>query len=313
MNLIALVILSAGVLVYLVSLPLVYRKIPMNYFYGIRIPAAFESDERWYEINAYGGRQMTTWSWLIIAAGLVGLFIPRNAVPFYTPISTVVVLLAVLIPVIRVTRWARRLPPLESSDSSTSPTVPEEIASRSETSKQSIFCMKKTLVPAIVLGVLCVGYVIFIADSAKLLPERVATHFGANGQPNGWMERQTYLHFISILGLSLAFLMAGLGFVLGMMQARLKPAATRAGTTTKRLNQNVSWLCGDMLWLACLILCFIAGTHYLTIEANRSHPAQLPMISLAILMAAFGAGMISWTLLLIFHLTRKSRSPSAVN
>jgi hypothetical protein len=45
------------VLLFGLSLPLVLRKAPMNEFYGIRIPAAFESKQRWYDINAYGGRQ----------------------------------------------------------------------------------------------------------------------------------------------------------------------------------------------------------------------------------------------------------------
>jgi uncharacterized membrane protein len=305
---IALVTLSVGVLVYLVSLPLVYRKVPMNYFYGFRIPAAFESDERWYEINAYGGRQMAAWSWLIVAAGVVGFFMPRDTIPIYTPASTFVILLAVLIPIIRITRWARRLPPSEASLSNVSQVIPEGFAPTSETSNRHVFLMKRTLIPALVLLLLCVGYVVFVANSASQLPERVATHFGGDGRPNGWMERQSYLHFIAILGLALAFLMAGLGFVLGIMQVRLKPAVRRGTPSTKRLNQNLSWLSGDMLWLACLMLGFIAGTHYLTLEANRSHPAQLSMSSLAILVAGFGAGMIGWTLLLVFHLMRKSES-----
>lgn len=312
MNFIALAILSVGLLTFFVSLPLVYRKIPMNYLYGIRIPAAFESDERWYEINAYGGRQMATWSGLIIATGVVGFFIPRDAVPIYTPASTVVILMAVLIPIIRITRWARRLPPLEAGLSNKSQVIPEAFATAPETSQQHVFLMRRTLIPAFVLLLLCMGYVMFVAGSASLLPERVATHFGANGQPNGWMDRQSYLHFITILGLALAFLMAGLGFVLGMMQTRLKPAVRRAGPSSKRPNQNLSWLCGDMCWLACLVLCLIAGTHYLTIEANRSHPVRLPMSSLTILMAAFGVGMIVWIILLVFHLMKKPNHHSLV-
>jgi hypothetical protein len=46
-----------GVLLFGLSLPLVLRKVPMNDLYGIRIPAALESEQRWYDINAYGGRQ----------------------------------------------------------------------------------------------------------------------------------------------------------------------------------------------------------------------------------------------------------------
>ena len=58
MTTIALVTLLSGILIFILSLPLISRKIPMNGGYGIRIPAAFESEQRWYDINAYGGRQL---------------------------------------------------------------------------------------------------------------------------------------------------------------------------------------------------------------------------------------------------------------
>jgi hypothetical protein len=44
MTTVAITILLSGVLIFLLSLPMIYRKVPMNHFYGVRIPAAFESD-----------------------------------------------------------------------------------------------------------------------------------------------------------------------------------------------------------------------------------------------------------------------------
>ena len=46
----------SGVLIIGISIPLVKRKIKMNRFYGFRIRKAFESDEIWYDLNAYGGK-----------------------------------------------------------------------------------------------------------------------------------------------------------------------------------------------------------------------------------------------------------------
>jgi hypothetical protein len=62
MSVVALVILASGLLAFFLSLPLAYRKAPMNHFYGFRIEEAFESTQRWYDINAFGGRQMAAWS-----------------------------------------------------------------------------------------------------------------------------------------------------------------------------------------------------------------------------------------------------------
>lgn len=103
-------ILSAGVLILLVSLPLKYRKIPMNRVYGIRIKASFESEQRWYDINAYGGSCMAAWSWPIIIAGVVGFFIPFKYIAFYGLGSAVVALFAAIVPLIQVLRMSRRPP-----------------------------------------------------------------------------------------------------------------------------------------------------------------------------------------------------------
>lgn len=56
---------------FLLSLPLIFRKVPMNHFNGIRLRASFESEERWYDINAYGGRQLAAcseWGYRITVA-----------------------------------------------------------------------------------------------------------------------------------------------------------------------------------------------------------------------------------------------------
>src|SRR3954467_10461069 len=100
--------LITGLLLFLISLPLVYRKIPMNGAYGIRIRGAFESDQRWYDINAYGGRLLARWSWLIVATGVAGFFVPQSDSSIYPLVSVAVTLLAVLIPVIQISRWSRK-------------------------------------------------------------------------------------------------------------------------------------------------------------------------------------------------------------
>ena len=73
-TIVALAIMSGGLLMFFISLPLIYRKIPMNHLYGIRIPASFKSEQSWYDINAYGGRKLAACSWIITGAGIVGFW-----------------------------------------------------------------------------------------------------------------------------------------------------------------------------------------------------------------------------------------------
>src|SRR5687767_14650597 len=96
---IALTILISGLLIFLICLPLIYRKVPMNSTYGIRIAAAFKSEQRWCDINAYGGRCLAAWSWLIIATGAAGFFVSPEQKETYAFGSVAVAVLSVAIPV----------------------------------------------------------------------------------------------------------------------------------------------------------------------------------------------------------------------
>jgi uncharacterized membrane protein len=57
-------ILACNAFFVLVSLPLVFRKVPRNGFYGYRTRATLGSDFVWYEANAYFGR------WFLIASAI---------------------------------------------------------------------------------------------------------------------------------------------------------------------------------------------------------------------------------------------------
>ena len=107
MTTVAVAILLSGVLIFLLSLPMIYRKVPMNHFYGFRIPAAFESDQRWYDINAYGGRLMAIGALPIVGAGTTGLFLPDDWFIPYATAATVITLVSVLVPAVLVFRWSR--------------------------------------------------------------------------------------------------------------------------------------------------------------------------------------------------------------
>ncbi len=82
-----------GLVINAVSWPLILRMVPMNRFYGIRMAASFESKERWYAINAYGGKQMAGWAWVTILWGLAGQWVPESVRMSYVMFSPLAVLL----------------------------------------------------------------------------------------------------------------------------------------------------------------------------------------------------------------------------
>ncbi len=88
----ALTHLIAGLLIVVVSWPLIKGKIGRNYFYGIRTQEALASDQNWREINAYGGRMFLRFGIFVIIIGLVGLRLPPDLWFFYDMASLAVII-----------------------------------------------------------------------------------------------------------------------------------------------------------------------------------------------------------------------------
>lgn len=70
---------GVGLVMFSLSLPLWLRLVPVNPLYGVRLPATMKSGKRWYDVNAYAGRQLFFWSLAVIGAGIAGFFqLPRH-------------------------------------------------------------------------------------------------------------------------------------------------------------------------------------------------------------------------------------------
>jgi uncharacterized membrane protein len=108
-RLVGLVIALAGFVVVGISIPLILRRIPMNGFYGVRLPKSFVSDANWYAINAYGGRILAVAGAIISVVGLIIRFRPPtlDAAIVVAALSPAIVLVLAIIPVLM---FARHLP-----------------------------------------------------------------------------------------------------------------------------------------------------------------------------------------------------------
>ncbi|HKO02597.1 MAG TPA: SdpI family protein [Thermoanaerobaculia bacterium] len=110
MNAARIIHIAAGAFVALTAIPLALRLVPMNRYYGVRIPKAYRSDRNWYAINAFGG-------WLMLAYGVTlvvfGIFFGPTA-PDPRSISSLPFVLGpmlLILPVLAlIFLYARRLP-----------------------------------------------------------------------------------------------------------------------------------------------------------------------------------------------------------
>jgi hypothetical protein len=104
--------LSSGIILIFLSLPLYKKQIKMNKAYGFRLSKAFQSDENWFNINAYGAKQMIIWSTIMILIGIAILFIPIPEKPniFLALILSVgPLILGVLVVAIKTIIYAKKL------------------------------------------------------------------------------------------------------------------------------------------------------------------------------------------------------------
>ena len=82
----------------LAALPLLFRKIPPNIFYGFRVPKSLKSPENWYGINAYCAKHSLIWSSLQLLITLMAACF--GGILLISAIYLYILLLFPLIPVI---------------------------------------------------------------------------------------------------------------------------------------------------------------------------------------------------------------------
>lgn len=98
--------LVVSLLFMALAVPLIRKQVPRNGIFGFRIRKAYESDENWYAINAYGGRKLLLWSVPIVVLGVTALAMPLGKAALawfsYAP-------LIILAPIVETLAYARKL------------------------------------------------------------------------------------------------------------------------------------------------------------------------------------------------------------
>ena len=101
-----------GLLFFILALPLWLRLVPMNSFYGVRLPSTFASDERWYDVNAVFGKHLFWWSLLVMGAGIAGFYqLPRHQDAY--PWAAITLSMVAVAASVVVTLWWMRQHPVD--------------------------------------------------------------------------------------------------------------------------------------------------------------------------------------------------------
>lgn len=157
--------------------------------------------------------------------------------------------------------------------------------------------MKRNVPAYAVLALLCAGYLIFIAATMSLLPERAAMHFGANGQADNWMTRAAAVTFFVIMGFATVGVFVVLSLVLQWMPNWTFNLPHRDyWLAPERRAETIAFISRQLIWIGCGMVFFFAGIYWLTILANRHTPAHLPMELFLPMLICFLLALSVWVI-----------------
>ena len=99
-----------GALLTISSLPLCFKLVPKNRFYGVRVPKAFVSDANWYAINCFGGVALLLCGLLLILFGYLTWNIAPSPRSPMAVIDLIAPLAGLVLAIVLVQIYARSLP-----------------------------------------------------------------------------------------------------------------------------------------------------------------------------------------------------------
>lgn len=137
----------------------------------------------------------------------------------------------------------------------------------------------------------------FVLSTTTALPDRVASHFGAEGLANGYMTRAGYHWFMLFFTLGFpAFMVLAIGWL-----PRLIPQYTNIPNRNywfapERRALAFDFLTIHALWFGCLLVLFLCSVHWLVVQANAQHPPQLANGPFLLALGVFLAAIVVWTI-----------------
>lgn len=158
--------------------------------------------------------------------------------------------------------------------------------------------------PALFVALLAVATALLFANFGRL-PDRVPTHFGAGGVPNGWMTRGGYTTFMLAFTVGLPVLMVAAIGVLPRFAPRLVNLPNRDHwLAPERRGDSLAFLGRHACLLGCLMVLLAMGVHWLIVRASRTSPPRLEEGPLLWMLAVFLVALVAWIVAIVRRFPR---------
>jgi hypothetical protein len=109
MLILTILYLLFGLLLIGLSVPLMRGKVPPNSWYGFRIRLTLDNPDIWYPVNAWAARRLLVAGLVTVFAALFTPLIPETALPAYSLLISIFLVVSVLLILAFGIRYARSL------------------------------------------------------------------------------------------------------------------------------------------------------------------------------------------------------------
>ena len=147
---------------------------------------------------------------------------------------------------------------------------------------------------------------LFILVTTPGLPDMVASHFNAAGQPSSYMPRGRYLRFMLAMAVGLPVAIVVLLSAVYSRAQNLKLPNRQYWLAPQRIGRTRALLIAHGVWfgiMLCVLTCFV---HWLELAANRSLPPHLSNGAFGIGLLVFLIAMAVWIGALMVSFRRMS-------
>jgi uncharacterized membrane protein len=160
---------------------------------------------------------------------------------------------------------------------------------------------KISLLVLILLLMLCIAHAVYYYP---LLPDRVASHFGASGQPDAWSSKDSFVKIYFVVIAFIAVLFPGIGLILRKIPASFINLPNKDyWLSPERREETIAVLSRQFLWFgsATFLLLLDIFHQSFRVHLGKAKALDHPIASIAVyvVFTAF------WSMALIVKFTRR--------
>jgi uncharacterized membrane protein len=168
-------------------------------------------------------------------------------------------------------------------------------------SKEQTAMRRMPLIVFLVLCALCVAQALYYYPQ---LPDKVASHFGASGQPDSWSTRNFFVAFyLMAVGFTASMFLA-IHFGMSKMPASLINLPNKDyWLSPERRQQTSGFMSRQLLWFGCATLLLLLDIFYQSFQVHlgRAEGLSHPMLSLGLYIGF----SVVWSIGLMIKFSRK--------